>query len=133
MNYGIIVGDMLVVLHYSSVYLFLIAFLLLDPRLSYNGLREDYVDDADLLAGLDKSKAVLEAHFKAHYSNSSQQMSVPESQVDDLPSGSPVKFDVFKRYGGPTISTTISKNKLEDYFRLTSIPGPFEDTDPLKW
>jgi hypothetical protein len=43
-------------------------FLVLDPRLSYNGLREDYAEDADLLAGLDKSKAALEAHFKAHYS-----------------------------------------------------------------
>jgi hypothetical protein len=83
----------------------------LDPRLSYNGSRENYVDDTDLLAGLDKLKAVLE-------------------EVDDLPSGSPVKFNVFKCYGGPTISTTISKNELEDYFRLTGIPEPFKDADP---
>ncbi|KAJ6620573.1 hypothetical protein B0H10DRAFT_1945885 [Mycena sp. CBHHK59/15] len=70
----------------------------LDARLSYNGLREDYANDADLLAGLNKSKAALEAHFKARYSNSQpEQTSVTESPVDDSPSGSPVKFNVFKR------------------------------------
>ncbi|KAJ6563754.1 hypothetical protein B0H10DRAFT_1966033 [Mycena sp. CBHHK59/15] len=70
----------------------------LDAQLSYNGLREDYANDADLLAGLNKSKAALEAHFKARYSNSQpEQTSVTESPVDDSPSGSLVKFNVFKR------------------------------------
>ncbi|KAF7372115.1 Transposase-like protein [Mycena venus] len=105
---------------------------LLDPRLSYTGLREDYVNDPELLAGLEKSKAALEMHFKVHYANS-QQPSALEAQAEHSPAGSPVKFNVFRRYGAPATPTAISQNELEDYFRLTSIPEPFEDTDPLQW
>ncbi|KAF7341381.1 Transposase-like protein [Mycena venus] len=105
---------------------------LLDPRLSYTGLREDYVNDPELLAGLEKSKAALEVHFKVHYANS-QQPSALEAQAEHSPAGSPVKFNIFRRYGASATPTAISQNELEDYFRLTSIPEPFEDTDPLQW
>ncbi|KAJ7027451.1 hypothetical protein C8F04DRAFT_909330, partial [Mycena alexandri] len=40
---------------------------LLDPRLSYEGLRKDYADEPDLLEGLEKSKAALKTHFEKNY------------------------------------------------------------------
>ncbi|KAF7370018.1 Transposase-like protein [Mycena sanguinolenta] len=108
---------------------------LLDPRLSYTGLRADYADDPDLLEGLEKSKAALEAHFQAHYANLKQPSGLEEQAELSQPSppGSPAKFNIFKRYGAPATSTAVSQNELEDYFRLTSIPEPFEQTDPLQW
>jgi hypothetical protein len=41
----------------------------LDPRLSYEGLRRDYADDPELLAGLETAKAKLQEHYDTHYMN----------------------------------------------------------------
>jgi hypothetical protein len=82
--------------------------------------------------GLDRSKADLKAHFEIHYANS-QQSSASDAPAEPAPAGSPVKFNIFARYGARATSSVVSNNELEDYFRLTSIPEPFEDTDPLQW
>lgn len=39
----------------------------LDPRIAYKGLKEDYKDDRTLLSGLESSKAKLRAHFNEFY------------------------------------------------------------------
>ncbi|KAJ7720013.1 hypothetical protein B0H16DRAFT_1605283 [Mycena metata] len=67
---------------------------LLDPRLSYDGLRKDYAEEPELLAGLEKSKAALKVHFNLHYANS-QSTPGPETPVDQP--GSPIKFNLFAR------------------------------------
>ncbi|KAJ7792593.1 hypothetical protein B0H13DRAFT_2172466 [Mycena leptocephala] len=112
--------------------LFLIPPSVLDPRLSYEALRKDYADDSELLAGLEKSKADLKKHFETHYADA-QPSSVSDIPAESSPAGSPVKFNIFARYGARATSSVVSNNELEDYFRLTSIAEPFEDTDPLQW
>ncbi|KAF7346964.1 Transposase-like protein [Mycena venus] len=101
---------------------------LLDPRLSYEGLRRDYADDPELLAGLETAKNQLQVHYNTHYANTNTAVSQQQ-----LPPGSPVKFNIFARYGPQTGSTDSAKNELAEYFRLTNNPPSFEDTDPLKW
>ncbi|KAJ6556718.1 hypothetical protein B0H10DRAFT_1203841 [Mycena sp. CBHHK59/15] len=43
---------------------------LLDPRLSYEGLRRDYADEPELLESLETSKTDLQFHYNISYANS---------------------------------------------------------------
>jgi hypothetical protein len=108
--------------------LFSIVTLVLDPRLSLEGLRKDYANDPELLAGLEKAKDDLQAHYNSHYANTDPVV-CPEEQL----TGSPVKFNIFGRYAPQDGSADNSNNELAVYFRLTNVPPSFEDTDPLKW
>lgn len=51
-------------------FLFSITVAVLDPRLSYEGLRKDYADEPDLLEDLTTSKADLQIHYDIYYANS---------------------------------------------------------------
>ncbi|KAJ7090139.1 hypothetical protein C8R44DRAFT_892053 [Mycena epipterygia] len=104
---------------------------LLDPRLSYEGLQKDYTDEPDLLEDLTTSKADLQLHYNLYYatSDNSSPSAMPK---ESLPPVSPMKFDIFARYGSQTWADA-TLNELEEYFRLTNIPEPFEGTDPLRW
>jgi hypothetical protein len=42
-------------------------FAVLDPRISYKTLQDNYTDDNDLLAHLEASKLDLQSHFEIHY------------------------------------------------------------------
>lgn len=106
----------------------LIIIAVLDLCLSYEGLRRDYTDDPELSAGLETAKNKLQVHYNTHYANTNT-----AGSQQQLPPGSPVKFNIFGRYGPQTGPTDSAKNELAEYFRLTNNPPSFEDTDPFKW
>jgi hypothetical protein len=101
----------------------------LDPRISYEALRKDYADDADLLGDLEISKGTLETHFEAKYADSTADPSEPASALLD-PAGSPQKIDFTSRYRRREDSS--ASDELAEYFRLTSVPEGWE-VDPLQW
>ena len=59
---------------------------MLDPRIGYAGLKDDYTDDPDLLDGLEQSKVALESHFNQFYAGRASLASTttPQSLVTDL-------------------------------------------------
>jgi hypothetical protein len=67
---------------------------------------------------LEKSKADLKDQFEIHYAHP-QQSSVSDTPAEPSAAGSPVKFNIFARYGARSTSSVVSNNELEDYFRLT--------------
>jgi hypothetical protein len=98
-------------------------------RISYEGAKEDYADDADLLKYLESAKELLHTHYTKRYANrarSTQETTdacVP-TVTDDSPSG--VNFTL--RYKK---KENLLRDELEEYFKL-----PREDFDtcqPLQW
>jgi hypothetical protein len=47
----------------------MIHFSFLDPHISYEGAKEDYADNADLLEYLESVKELLYTHYTKHYAN----------------------------------------------------------------
>ncbi|KAG9221990.1 hypothetical protein CCMSSC00406_0009198 [Pleurotus cornucopiae] len=98
---------------------------LLDPRIAYKGLKEDYKDDETLLSGLEKSKATLRAHFNEFY----RAPPAPDpSTTTTLQSISPADYDFMARY---EIKDRVSVDELEEFWNL-----PREDIrtcDPIQW
>jgi hypothetical protein len=78
-----------------------------NPCLSLEGLRKDYTNDPELLAGLDKTKDDLQAHYNSHYANTDSVMS-PKEQL----TGSPVKFNIFGRYAHKMVLLIIQTMNL---------------------
>ncbi|KAF7372351.1 Transposase-like protein [Mycena venus] len=103
---------------------------LLDPRISYESLREDYADDPEPLAELEISKINLQSHFKQHYAAATP--APPPAAESQSEPGSPQKVDFTSRYKKRGSAATTS-DELAEYFRLTSVPEPFEVVDPLQW
>jgi hypothetical protein len=74
--------------------------LVLDPRISYEGLLNDSHDDPSALNHLELSKAKLEAHYQANYAQSAP----TPTRVDTTSSpalaspASPQKVDFTARY-----------------------------------
>jgi hypothetical protein len=97
----------------------------LDPRLSYTGLKSDYADDPELLVDLDFSKAALQSHFDTVYAKPTSN----SAAVDVTTPESPTKFDFTSRYNKRAIA---AENELAEYFRLTVTPEPWT-VDPLQW
>jgi hypothetical protein len=98
----------------------------LDPRLSYNGLKTDYADEPELLADLEFSKHELKVHFNTYFASTTADSA--ESQRTEP--GSPQKLDFTSRYTQRANSGTV--DELTEYFRLTSVPENWE-IDPLEW
>jgi hypothetical protein len=102
----------------------------LDPRISYEGLKADYNDDPTLSDHLEHSKMNLFTYFDRNYAKMDDHTSpVPTSSVPTLPplAGSPQK-SFTARYRRKGKSAT---NELEEYFKL-----PVEDFDtcnPIHW
>ncbi|KAJ6605017.1 hypothetical protein B0H10DRAFT_1886731, partial [Mycena sp. CBHHK59/15] len=98
---------------------------LLDPRLSYEGLRADYSNDEELMEMLNRSKEDLQLHFDLYYAKTDDNdfsMSEPAPAQPE----SPVKFNFFGRYSQQTASGNALTNELAEYFRVTSVAEPFE-------
>jgi hypothetical protein len=102
----------------------------LDPCISYEGLKEEYGNDPTLSNHLDESKMNLFSYFKENYAtpHSATLSSPPPTVVQALPmDGSPQKsFTAWYRR-----KEKYSTNELEEYFKL-----PVEDFDtcnPIQW
>ena len=101
----------------------------LDPRISYEGLKEDYAQDADLLADLKKAKSALHTFYHDNYSSFTS--STDKSSLTTAPliqNGSPRKVDFTARY--KRTNRRVS-DELEDYFKLGQ--EDFDTCRPLDW
>jgi hypothetical protein len=103
----------------------------LDPRISYEGLLEDYRHDVELHADLEKSMVRLRAHYIMNYASTG---TTPSDPIPDptVPNGSPQKISLTARYT-KNRRPTDSAAELDEYFRLTKNPEPFDTVDPLQW
>jgi hypothetical protein len=102
----------------------------LDPRISYEGLKADYADDLMLSDHLEQSKADLFKYFNENYATASTPMSsAPSRSVPTTPliEGSPQK-SFTARYRRKERS---SRNELEEYFKLPA--EDFDACNPIHW
>ena len=105
----------------------------LDPRISYDGLKEDFDESGDLqlLNDLNKAKQELFKFYEEHYAHRSSQDNTLQRGTTATSSGSSIpptsSFTARYQRRGPQIL-----NQLEDYFRLSREPD-FDGCDPLEW
>ena len=101
----------------------------LDPRISYERLYQDYKADPDLHARLEKSKIALKSHFLANYAPDRGAVSTTPPD-ETLKNASPVKIDFTSRYAATAPSGF--DVEVDEYFRITSRAEPWK-VDPLEW
>jgi len=104
----------------------------LDPCISYEGLKIDYSDDLILSNHLEDSKTSLFEYFNNNYAtiatHSPTPSTPPSTPVQALPAdGSPQKsFTAWYRQ-----KEKYSTNELEEYFKLPA--EDFETCNPIQW
>ena len=103
---------------------------MLDPRISYETLRQEFADDSDTMAHINSCKEHLEQHYRQYYQPhdslggaASQAMASGSTLV----SGSPMK-DYTARYKNRKRNT--STDEFVDYFSQPSVDW---DCDPIWW
>jgi len=105
--------------------------LVLDPRISYEGMKVDYADDAILSDHLEDSKSNLFDYFNANYAKGipAPPLSLPSMRDQSAPTatGSPQK-SFTARYRRKEKS---SINELEEYFKLPT--EDFDSCHPIRW
>jgi hypothetical protein len=105
-------------------------FPVLDPRISYEGMKVDYADDLILSDHLKESKSNLFDYFNANYANTiPAPSSAPSASVQSVPivAGSPQK-SFMARYRR---KEKASINELEEYFKLPA--EDFDACNPIHW
>ena len=116
----------------SNAFSFLIlTILVLDPRISYEGVKEDYEDDEDLLTHLEDSRSHLDQYFKQNYVKAKHGtgLSATGSTSSIGPEvGSPTKVNFTARYQK---KGRLEVDELEEYYKLPH--EDFDSCDPLKW
>ncbi|KAF5324671.1 hypothetical protein D9611_004416 [Ephemerocybe angulata] len=98
---------------------------LLDPRISYQGLRSSFSDDPSLLTFLDDSRLKLENHYHDMYEPFLPSHPPPTTSTTHTPSFAFDFMAAFQQAPAPTSS------EIDSYFRL-----PIEDfrtCDPVQW
>ena len=104
----------------------------LDPRISYEGMKVDYADDLTLSAHLEESKSNLFDYFNANYANT---IPAPSSLASTSVQPAPMALAV----GSPQKAFTAryrrkektSTNELEEYFKLPA--EDFDTCNPIHW
>ena len=104
--------------------------LVLDPHISYKGLKDDYADDVDLLATLEGAKLKLHDHYSIHYANASlvTELTPSHTAESDAMEESSLRISFTAHYKK---KDQVLHDKLEEYFKLP--PEEFDGCDPLKW
>ena len=103
----------------------------LDPRISYEGLKMDYAADGDLNEHLEKSKTDLFVYFQTNYAGKAiprLQPSTSESSTTPPTTHSTPKKSFTARYRRKEKPAV---NELDEYFKLLS--EDFEMCDPIQW
>ncbi|KAJ7339238.1 hypothetical protein DFH08DRAFT_812629 [Mycena albidolilacea] len=105
---------------YFSLYtVALLLLFVLDPRISYETLRQDYADDAQLLAELESSKSNLRTHYNTVYAPTEMANSAAQPQTPA--NGSPQKIDFLARYRNRGRDT--HTDELAEYSRIIRFIG----------
>jgi hypothetical protein len=101
--------------------------VVLDPRISYEGLKQDYGEDLTLSSHLEDSKTRLFSYFDEHYATPTPS-SPPSTPVQAPPvDGSPQK-SFTARYRR---KMKYSANELEEYFKLPT--KDFHTCNLIQW
>ena len=95
----------------------------LDPRITYEGLKLDFSNDPILLADLEKSKSLLCEFYKSNYAMSP----APSEDINNVHPKSSHSSDFTAHYKS-IIPNVI--DKLEEYFKIKH--KDFKKCDPLR-
>jgi hypothetical protein len=107
----------------------MVFFSVLDPRISYEGVLQDYADDPDLLAYLESAKDLLRAHFNKHYAGHAHSLNrAADTHIQAATDDSPSKVNFTSRYKKKDHRL---RDELEEYFKLPR--EDFETCKPLQW
>jgi hAT family C-terminal dimerisation region len=100
----------------------------LDPWISYEGMKIDFTDDSMLSEHLERSKSNLFIYFHDHYAPISTPPSIASLSAQTLPiMGSP-QHSFTARYRR---KEKASINELEEYFKLPA--EDFDTCNPIQW
>ena len=107
---------------------------MLDPRISYEGMREDYANDPDLLQYLENTTMDLRNHYSVHYGidwaarRAAKQCELTRVGSSAPMDTSPSRVNFTARYKK---KERLDRNELEEYFKLGR--EEWEGCDPLQW
>jgi hypothetical protein len=102
----------------------------LDPRISYEGLKSDFYHNEDLLQELETAKTALDNHFKANYAARNHNIvpvTPPLTASSSCELGSPQK-DFTARY---QVHRRVVLDELREYYSLPR--EDFKHCDPVQW
>jgi hypothetical protein len=104
--------------------------LVLDPRISYEGLKADYADDGLLLNHLEESKTRLATYFDRHYAaeETPTPSSTPSESISASPMGGSPQKSFTARYRRKEKAAT---NELDEFFKLPA--EDFDACNPIRW
>lgn len=116
----------------NSIICLLILIQVLDPRIMYEGLEDDWEHDSTMLDDLKKGKEKLEQFYARHYAPSlapprNRQAEARASRVTGTDCPSPEKVNLTARYKKDRVPV----NELEEYFKLSA--EDFDTCKPLEW
>jgi hypothetical protein len=104
--------------------------LVLDPRIMYEGLADDFRSEPELVAHLMASKTKLEQFYQRNYARRAQPLAATStsSTASISSSSSPQKVNFTSRYQK---KDRVVVNEFEEYLKLPR--EDFEACDPLHW
>jgi hypothetical protein len=110
-------------------------FPVLDPRISYKGMKLDYESDSLLAEYLESSKKDLHTFYETHYAN---QHSAPSLTIDlatetpvSRPTGTPLRSPQKNFTSRFHRKTKVAVDEIEEYFKLPA--EDFETCNPVHW
>jgi hypothetical protein len=98
----------------------------LDPHISYNGLKDEFADDSELLFFLEFSKEELHSYYKKHYADCTSFESIPPSHTPAIINGSPQK----------NFTARFQKNRaiIDELLEFWKLPQEdFDACQPIQW
>ena len=114
--------------------------LVLDPRISYDALKEEFNNDSTMLNQLEDSKAKLRAHFNAKYMSSLMSSgslsSTPSSSMlsvtsDSTHTTSQTNSSPQKNYTAKFQRKCAAVDELSEFWNLKQ--EDFEKCNPVQW
>jgi hypothetical protein len=105
----------------------------LDPRISYVGLKNNCSSDKTLLDQLETAKEKLQDHFNAHYANliSSDSSSQQSSQTNTPAALTSTSYNLLAGYDDENDNAI--QDELDDYFCITLKKENWTKCDPIMW
>jgi hypothetical protein len=107
--------------------------IVLDPRISYEGMKLDYAEDELLAAYLESSKGNLYEYYKTHYAD---KHSAPSQMTDSMP-GPSADASAPPRSPQKNFTSRFQRkakaaiNELDEFFKLPQ--EDFETCNPIHW
>jgi hypothetical protein len=103
-------------------------YAVLDPRIGYIGVKDDYADDIELHKDLLKSKAALEVHFNQFYAGRHTSPSTSSISSTSMAVSTESTHDFTARFRKRPQSL---QSEVEEFFNLP--PQDFQSCHPIRW